>query len=128
MFSPHLTFAASELEGMLQLTRELDPDRLQPITEYDREGNRTDVLKLVDGQQMYRLPAQYIDNDGVDSSVSVRILNPPQRFIAPLTQVRLTGTVRCVPWVRNGRIAWSITADGIMPVSAAHAAADDEEE
>lgn len=114
MFSTaRFAFSADNFPGRFQTTREFDPYRVNPVEEYGEDGRPTGRQKLVDGNPVYRVPAQYVDDTGVDSSVSLRVLNRPTAVIPPLATIRLVGNVKLVPYVSRGRIAWSITADGV---------------
>lgn len=116
MFSPQLQQSADTLTGAFQLTRLFDPMTARPKPAYGDDGKPTGVAKLVGGREVFSLPLLFFDDNGIDTNVSVSVFNKPPTSLAPMTLVRLTGDVRMVPWVRNGRIAWSLTADGVEVV------------
>lgn len=99
--------------------------KLTPKQGYTADGKPSGEAKLVEGHQVYRVPVQYIDDSGVDSSVSLQVFTLPTKLIPALAQLVPTGTVRMVPWVRNGRIAWSLTADGIEVLDSTTGVLDD---
>ena len=112
-FSPNLSMDASDVSGDFQTTRGIDPATIRQKMAYDDAGHVTTTPKLVDGRPVYQIPCQYIDEFGVDANVSLSVFNAPASPIPPLARIQLVGAVRPVPWVRNGRIAWSITADSV---------------
>lgn len=111
-FSPNLTMNAADIPGAFQTTRSIDPANLRQKMEYVG-GHATNTPKLVDGRPVYRIPCQYLDEYGVDENASLAVFNPPTTPIPPLARIQLVGAVRPVPWVSNGRLAWSITADSV---------------
>lgn len=119
MFSPITTMAADSVAGSFQTTRAFDPATARPKMDYTPDGRPSGTAKLVDGREVYRIPSQYIDDSGVDANVSLSVFTKPTMPIPPLATLMLTGIVRVVPWVRNGRIAWSLTADGVEVVDTA---------
>ncbi|MCF2562046.1 hypothetical protein I6E06_06195 [Bifidobacterium boum] len=112
-FSPNLTMDAADISGAFQTTRSINPANLRQKMEYDAMGHVTTTPKLIDGRPVYQIPCQYLDEFGVDSNVSLSVFNAPTALIPPLSRIQLVGSVHLVPWVRNGRIAWSITADSV---------------
>lgn len=112
-FSPNLTLDAADISGAFQTTRGIDPANLRQKMAYDDAGRVTTTPKLVDGRPVYQIPCQYLDEYGVDANVSLSVFNAPTALIPPLSHIQLVGSVHPVPWVRNGRIAWSITADSV---------------
>ncbi len=112
-FSPDLAMNADDIPGAFQTTRGVDPASIRQKMEYDDAGHITTTPKLVDGRPVYQIPCQYIDEFGVDANVSLSVFNAPTSQIPPLSRIQLVGSVHPVPWVRNGRIAWSITADSV---------------
>lgn len=112
-FSPTLTMSATDILGAFQTTRGIDPATIRQKMAYDDQGHVTTVPKLVDNRPVYQIPVQYIDEHGVDANVSLSVFTAPTSPIPPLSRIQLVGSVRTVPWVRNGRIAWSLTADSV---------------
>lgn len=112
-FSPNLTLDAADISGAFQTTRGIDPATIRQKMAYDDAGRVTTTPKLVDGRPVYQIPCQYLDEYGVDANVSLSVFNAPTALIPPLSHIQLVGSVHPVPWVRNGRIAWSITADSV---------------
>lgn len=117
--------AADRFAGILQATQKIDPATMHPKQGYTADGKPSGEAKLVEGHQVYRVPVQYIDDSGVDSSVSLQVFTLPTKLIPALAQLVPTGTVRMVPWVHNGRIAWSLTADGIEVLDSTTGVLDD---
>lgn len=120
MFRP-AKYPAAAFSGTLQLTRGVDPDAMRPRMTPDGTPKTT-----AEGQVTYSLPAQFIDDTGIDANVHVAVINPPTRVLPPLTIVRPTGMVRPVAWVNNGRVAWTLTVDGVEPVTTARHGVDPE--
>lgn len=112
-FTPNFTMNATDVSGAFQTTRGIDPESIRQKMEYDAMGHVTTTPKLVDGRPVYQVPVQFIDEFGVDVNVSLSVFNPPTSPIPPLSRIQLVGSVHPVPWVKNGRIAWSITADSV---------------
>ena len=125
-FSPNLTTDAADIPGAFQTTRGIDPANLRQKMEYDAMGHVTTTPKLVDGRPVYQIPCQYLDEYGVDANVSLSVFNAPTALIPPLSHIQLVGSVHPVPWVRNGRIAWSITADSVKVMTMPIGQEDDE--
>lgn len=117
--------AADRFSGIFQATQKIDPTAMHPKQAYTPDGKPSGEDKLVDGHRVYRIPAQYIDDSGIDNSVSLQVFTMPTAPIPALAQLVPTGTVRMVPWVRNGRIAWSLTADGIEVLDSTTGVLDD---
>lgn len=105
--------AATDIVGAFQTTRGIDPSTIRQKMQYDDQGHVTNLPKLVDDRPVYQIPVQYIDEHGVDANVTLSVFNAPTTQIPPLSRIQLVGSVRTVPWVRNGRVAWSLTADSV---------------
>lgn len=115
--SNSITRNARDMHHSLVLTNGIRPDSLQTKMEYNKDGVQTGMPKLYKGYPQYRIPAIYADDDGIDLSVSsICVLNAPSQIIPGFTQCVFLGTVRFIPWNNNGRIGWSILADGIKPL------------
>lgn len=112
-FSPNLAMNAADIPGAFQTTRGIDPATIRQKMTYDDQGHVTTTPKLVDGRPVFQIPCQYIDENGVDSNVSLAVFTAPISPVPPLSRIQLTGFVHVVPWVRNGRVAWSLTADSV---------------
>lgn len=112
-FSPNLAMSAADIPGAFQTTRGIDPATIRQKMTYDDQGHVTTTPKLVDGRPVFQIPCQYIDENGVDSNVSLAVFTAPISPVPPLSRIQLTGSVHVVPWVRNGRVAWSLTADSV---------------
>ncbi|MBS6623264.1 MAG: hypothetical protein KH315_14115, partial [Faecalibacterium prausnitzii] len=112
-FSPNLAMNAADIPGAFQTTRGIDPATIRQKMTYDDQGHVTTTPKLVDGRPVFQIPCQYIDENGVDSNVSLAVFTAPISPVPPLSRIQLTGSVHVVPWVRNGRVAWSLTADSV---------------
>ena len=118
MFSPDLTMDAEDIPGALQTTRKVTPDTIRQKMQYDDQGRVTSLPKLVQGRAVYTIPAQYIDDNGVDNAVHLAVFTPPTQDIPPLSHIVPTGSVIAVPYVdnRTHRMAWSLTAESIRVV------------
>ncbi|NEG90636.1 hypothetical protein [Bifidobacterium aerophilum] len=112
-FSPNLAMSAADIPGAFQTTRGIDPSTIRQKMEYDDAGHPTSTPKLVNGKPVFQIPSQYLDEYGVDANVTLSVFNAPTAPIPPLSRIQLVGSVHPVPWVKNGRIAWSITADAV---------------
>lgn len=108
----NFAFTASDIPGKFQLKREFDPENAHPQMEYE-DGKPTGEMKLVDGREVYRVPAQYFDEYGIDDNVSLRVFTVPRATLPAMSAVRLIGRVRPVAYVKNGRVAYSLIADSI---------------
>lgn len=87
----------------------MDPTTLEPTKKFG-----TDEDDLVDGQPVYRLPAIYVKEGGRQAqNVSLKIRNVPTAPLEELQRFHLVGTVVITPWLKNGRVAYSLLADGI---------------
>lgn len=98
------------------------PDDIHPAIGADG------VLRMVDDAPVFPLRGVMIrDADGqVLQTSTVRVRATPTTLIPALTALRC---VNCVvtPWVRDGRIALSVLADHVEPMtSAAYMETDDE--
>lgn len=114
MFSlSSIPFSASVLPGCGLTTRAFDPATASPKTKY-----QTGEIATVDGQPVYRVPAQWVDDMGVDASVSIQSIHLPASPLPALSRIRLTGNVRVSAWDRDGRVHYTLTADGIEPLDA----------
>lgn len=104
-----------DMRGLLEIqtTRDLTPD-MEPAT--DREG----VVRMDEhNNPLHR--AKVIANEpgnDFDVTVSLWIRKPPSRAIPRGAMVQPEGNVTITPWVddRTHRLAYSITADTIVPV------------
>ena len=86
---------------------------LKPAVKFGSE----DENELVDGKAVYRLPALYVkEGDRRNDGVSLKLRAKPSEDIAEMTKVRLVGSVVVTPWLRQGRIAYSLLADGVEAV------------
>lgn len=108
--------AALQIPGVFQFVRGVQPDQLRTRMEYDEAGRPTTTPKLYNGKPVIRIPAQYIDDAGVDPNVSINVLTRPTQSIKPLTQFTLSGEVHATAWVKNGRVAWSLIADKLQTI------------
>lgn len=87
----------------------VDPSTLEPATKFG-----TDDDDLVDGKPVYRLPAIYVKQDGRQTqSISLKLRAKPAEALEELQRFHLVGNVVITPWLKNGRIAYSLLADGI---------------
>ena len=124
MFSLNsFALSAADVAGLFQTTRAFDPARSQPKKAYG-----TDDVALVDGRPVYTMPVQFIDETGVDLNVNVQVFDKPPQSIPALSRVSLTGALRVSAWVRDGRVHYTLTADGVeveqldvTPIAPAHA-------
>ena len=91
---------------------DINPATMQPATAY----GTTDVASI-DGKPFYRIFVYVKDNGHHDGNVSIKILHKPTKPIPELTKVHLTGSIVITPWVREGRQALSILADGVEPLA-----------
>ena len=129
MFSlASFTLSAADVAGLFQTTRAFDPARSQPKKAYG-----TDDVALVDGRPVYTMPVQFIDETGVDPNVNVQVFEKPAQSIPALSRVSLTGSLRVSAWVRDGRVHYTLTADGVeveqldvTPIAPAHALRGDD--
>ncbi|NMM99374.1 hypothetical protein [Bifidobacterium olomucense] len=115
-FSPNLAMNATDIVGAFQTTRGIDPSTIRQKMEYDDAGRVTTTPKLVNGRPVFQIPCQFLDEYGVDNNVSLSVFTAPTTPIPPLSRIQLVGSIHPVPWVKNGRIAWSITADAVRVV------------
>ena len=91
-------------------------DEMRQIMQFDRASNKeTDTPALVDGKPVFRVPRTVaLRQDGeVISNVSIRVHQPSD--IAALKPYALVNP-RFTSYVRDGFVAWSITADAIQEV------------
>lgn len=129
MFSLNsFALSAADVAGLFQTTRAFDPARSQPKKAYG-----TDDVALVDGRPVYTMPVQFIDETGVDPNVNVQVFDKPAQSIPALSRVSLTGALRVSAWVRDGRVHYTLTADGVeveqldvTPIAPAHALRGDD--
>lgn len=129
MFSLNsFALSAADVAGLFQTTRAFDPARSQPKKTYG-----TDDVALVDGRPVYTMPVQFIDETGVDPNVNVQVFEKPAQSIPALSRVSLTGSLRVSAWVRDGRVHYTLTADGVeveqldvTPIAPAHALRGDD--
>lgn len=82
---------------------------IQPTKQHD-----SDEIKLTNGKPTYRIPVVAVNraNGRQETGVSLKVFNKPSELKESL-DLKVTGNVLITPWVNNGRIAYSITADGI---------------
>ena len=129
MFSLNsFALSAADVAGLFQTTCAFDPARSQPKKAYG-----TDDVALVDGRPVYTMPVQFIDETGVDPNVNVQVFDKPAQSIPALSRVSLTGALRVSAWVRDGRVHYTLTADGVeveqldvTPIAPAHALRGDD--
>lgn len=75
---------------------------------------------------VYRTPliAVEIDDDGTitrhEKDITVAVMRPTDLKFGVL--YRAQGNAYLVPWIKDGRVAWSITIDGVVPVEAGSSA------
>ena len=110
-----MRFPYQEGQLEMQLTRMIGPDS-EPIV--DRDG----VIRTDDHNRplhRVRILANEPDRD-FDTPVSLKIRTLPTLDIPRGTMVQPAGDATVTPWVddRTHRIAYSITADTIVPVQA----------
>lgn len=109
MFSlSSIPFSASALPGCGLTTRAFDPATASPKTKY-----QTGEIATVDGQPVYRVPAQWVDDMGVDASVTIQVIHLPASPLPALSYIRMVGNVRVSAWDRDGRVHYTLTADAI---------------
>jgi hypothetical protein len=86
-----------------------------------KDGEADGIKTTDDGRAIYRtdLQALVLDDNGnptrVDTNISLAVIEPTD--IAPATPYRAAGTITVSPFLRNGRISYSITAEKIVPVA-----------
>lgn len=94
-------------------------------SEYEAKKNWTDgkedgVKQASDGRLIYRTDLMGLDLDEngvptrVDNSISLSVIEPTD--IVPGTQYRAAGKIVVSPYMRNNRIAYSITAERLEAV------------
>lgn len=81
----------------------------------DRE---TGAPKLFEGHETYKVPLVVIGRKSgrPETSVYIKVLEKPASL--GLGEYTLTGTIRVTPFVMQGRIGYSVIADGIAPKEA----------
>ena len=85
---------------------------LEPAKKY-----QSDDEDSFNGKPVFRLGNVYVKENGFQNqNVSVKVLSKPEQPINELTKVKLTGVIYITPWVKNGRQALSIIADGVEAV------------
>jgi hypothetical protein len=89
-----------------------------------RNADGTEALKITDGKQQLRVPAEIVRLDengnaiGKEQNVVLAILGQPLA-LQPGLIYRLTGTIRVTPYQNDAnRVAYSIVADGIAAAKA----------
>lgn len=96
----------------LELTMSVSPD-VQPVA--DRDSGE---LKLVDGEPVYsiRVSAIVVNvKNGKESEAPVYLkVKQKPAVLLRRTPIELVGAVDATPFVQNGRLAWSLTADGVQ--------------
>jgi hypothetical protein len=86
-----------------------------------KDGEADGIKTDEQGRVIYRtdLQALVLDDNGnptrVDNNISLSVLEPTD--ITPATPYRAAGTITVSPFLRNGRISYSITAEKIVPVA-----------
>jgi hypothetical protein len=82
---------------------------LTPVKTYGDDGKRTDTDQLVDGHQVYALRGVTLRQDGEPiNGASLKVKTPTDlKALTPYTVVN----PRVIAWVRDGRVAYSVTAD-----------------
>lgn len=86
---------------------------LQPVKAY-KDNKRTDEDVLVNGKKVYRVNGvSFLQDDDVVDFVSLRVFQPVD--VIGLKKYALVNPV-FTPYVRDNRIAWSVTADSLVEV------------
>lgn len=92
----------------------------RPKTTKDEQGN---FVPKVDsqGRQAYRVDASAIAHDSngspyIDKTVSLSVLEVPRDGLKAGQFYRCDGETLVTPWVNNGRISYSITAQRLVAV------------
>lgn len=94
----------------------ISADAMQQVMAYDNDAHKaTDTPALIDGKPVYRLPRSvaFRQDGAVVQGVSIRVHTPCE--IAALKPYALVNPV-FRPFVRDGFVAWSITADTLVEV------------
>jgi hypothetical protein len=99
---------AKSLDLKIAALEDIDPAGLEPAKVYQSEE-----VKLVDNKPVYRLPDLYVKDGDYKASISIKVFTKPTEKIPGLTYINLTGTVEITPFLMNGRIAYSVVADGV---------------
>lgn len=99
---------AKSLNLKIAALEDIDPSTLEPAKAYQSEE-----VKLIDGKSVYRLPDLYVKDGDYKASISIKVFNKPTEKIPGLTYIRLVGQVEITPYIMNGRIAYSVVADGV---------------
>lgn len=91
----------------------IDPAELKPAT--TGQGDETKPALSPEGKPLYRVSGiMAVEKNGqAIEGFSLKITTPPTKPIPPTLTLALTGAVTVTPWVRNGRIAYSVIAEGI---------------
>lgn len=94
----------------------ISADAMRQIMAYDDDSHKaTDAPALVDGKPVYRVPRSvaFRQDGSVIQGVSIRVHTPcaidalkPYALVNPVFR----------PFVRDGFVAWSITADSLVEV------------
>lgn len=82
---------------------------LTPQKTYGDDGKRTDENTLVDGNPVYPMRGVTLRQDGEPiNGASLKVKVPAD--VKPLTPYAVVNP-RVIAWVRDGRVAYSVTAD-----------------
>ena len=82
---------------------------LTPVKTYGDDGKRTDIDQLIDGHQVFALRGVTLRQDGEPiNGASLKVKTPTD--LRPLTPYVVVNA-RVIAWVRDGRVAYSVTAD-----------------
>ena len=105
-----ITTKAADLESIEFINMAaVDPAALEPAKKFG-----TDEDDLVDDKPVYRLPAIYVKENGRQTqNVSLKLRNKPTVPLEELQRFHLVGTVVITPWMKTGRIAYSLLADAV---------------
>lgn len=106
---------AAELARIISLgtMTGIDPTNLKPAT--TGQGETQKPATTDDGRPLYRVPSiMAVEKNGTTiDGFSLKIVNLPTKPIPPTLNLTLVGAVTVTPWIRNGRIAYSVIAEGI---------------
>jgi hypothetical protein len=85
---------------------------LSPQKTYGDDGKRTDENTLVDRSPVYPLRGVTLRQDGEPiTGASLKVKQPAD--LKPLTPYTVVNP-RVIAWVRDGRVAYSVTADRLV--------------
>ena len=82
---------------------------LTPQKAYGDDGKRTDENALVDGNPVYPMRGVTLRQDGEPiNGATLKVVHPADvKALTPYVVVN----ARVIAWVRDGRVAYSVTAD-----------------